>query len=296
MKVVIITGISGSGKSIAVKALEDQGYYCIDNLPLRFLQEVVVSLQENDLSQVAVAIDARSGDIRDLRQIVQGLSRFGHDVKVIFLNARDDVLVHRYSESRRRHPLALSLPPGSEPPALIESIAGERELMADMLEIGAALDTSDLHPNIMRQWLLDTVQAERTPLTLVFQSFAYKVGIPLDADLVFDVRCLPNPHYDSTLRRLTGRDDAVHRYFVERPVVADMLDDIEAFLNRWLPSYMIEQRSYLTVAIGCTGGQHRSVYCAERLADRFRTRESVLVRHRGIEMRALSSLTTAQTP
>ncbi|MEZ5658957.1 MAG: RNase adapter RapZ [Burkholderiaceae bacterium] len=296
MKVVVVTGISGSGKSIAVKALEDQGYYCIDNLPLRFLQEVVVSLQENGLEQVAVAIDARSGDIRDLRQIVQGLSRFGHDVKVIFLNSRDDVLVHRYSESRRRHPLALSLPPGSEPPTLIDSITGERELMADMLEIGAALDTSDLHPNSMRQWLLETVQAERTSLTLVFQSFAFKYGIPLDADLVFDVRCLPNPHYDANLRPLTGRDEPVQAYFAERPVVAEMLGDIERFLERWLPSYMIEQRSYLTVSIGCTGGQHRSVYCVEKLAERFRDRESVLVRHRGIEMRRFSPITTSQSP
>ncbi len=294
MKVVIVTGISGSGKSIAVKALEDTGYYCIDNLPLRFLLEVVVSLRDNGLERVAVAIDARSGDIRDLRQIVQGLSRFGHDVKVIFLNARDDVLVHRYSESRRRHPLALSLPADVEPPTLLDSIAGERELMADMQEIGSALDTSDLHPNSMRRWLLETIEADRAPLTLVFQSFAFKYGIPLDADLVFDVRCLPNPHYDPKLRPLTGRDEPVRLYFGERPIVGEMLDDIERFLDRWLPSYMIEQRSYLTVSIGCTGGQHRSVFCVEALADRFRSRETVLVRHRGIEMRAVSPITSTQ--
>ncbi|MEZ5741212.1 MAG: RNase adapter RapZ [Burkholderiaceae bacterium] len=291
---VLVTGISGSGKSIAVKALEDDGYYCIDNLPLRFLHEVIMSLRENDLDRVAVAVDARSGDIRDLPQIANGLSRFGHDVKVIFLNARNDVLIHRYSESRRRHPLALSVPRGIEPPTLSESIETERELMSEMQEIGSALDTSDLHPNSMRQWLREMVAAERSPLTLVFQSFAYKYGIPMDADLVFDVRCLPNPHYIPQLKPLTGLDQPVAEYLEAIPAVNRMLDDISGFLTTWLPSYLLEQRSYLTVGIGCTGGQHRSVYCVEALAERFRASESVLVRHRGIQMRAISPITSTQ--
>ena len=296
MKVVLVTGISGSGKSIAANALEDDGYFCIDNLPLRFLHEVVMSLQEEGLDRVAVAIDARAGDIHDLPQIANGLSRFGHDVKVIFLNARTDVLIQRYSESRRRHPLAQRLTAGAGLPTLEESIEKERELMSDMMEIGNALDTSDLHPNSMRKWLREMVGSDRTSLTLVFQSFAFKYGIPLDADLVFDVRCLPNPHYIAELKKLTGRDQPVADYLAEIPSVNDMVNQISAFLDHWLPHYIQEHRSYLTVGIGCTGGQHRSVYVVETLAERFKRSESVLIRHRGIQMREVSPITATQSP
>ncbi len=294
MKVVLVTGISGSGKSIAANALEDDGYFCIDNLPLKFLHEVVMSLQDNGLDRVAVAIDARAGDIADLPEIVNGLSRIGHDVKVVFLNARTDVLIQRYSESRRRHPLALRAPADQPPPTLEESIEGERELLADMMEIGNALDTSDLHPNSMRQWLREMVGADRTTITLVFQSFAYKYGIPLDADLVFDVRCLPNPYYVPPLRALTGRDKPVADYLAADASVQTMVGDITRYLTDWLPAYIREHRSYLTVGIGCTGGQHRSVYVVETLADRFRLTETVLVRHRGIQMRQISPITSVQ--
>ncbi len=296
MKVVLVTGISGSGKSIAANALEDDGYFCIDNLPLRFLHEVVMSLQEDGLDRVAVAIDARAGDIRELPQIVNGLSRFGHDVKVIFLNARSDVLIQRYSESRRRHPLALRMSSDERTPTLEESIEKERELMSDMMEIGNALDTSDLHPNSMRKWLREMVGSDRTSLTLVFQSFAFKYGIPLDADLVFDVRCLPNPHYVPELKKLTGQDEPVAKFLEEIPSVNEMIESISEFLNTWLPHYIQEHRSYLTVGIGCTGGQHRSVYCVETLAARFARSESVLIRHRGIQMRAVSAITATQAP
>ena len=282
--------------SIAANALEDDGYFCIDNLPLRFLHEVVMSLQEEGLDRVAVAIDARAGDIHDLPQIANGLSRFGHDVKVIFLNARTDVLIQRYSESRRRHPLAQRLTAGAGLPTLEESIEKERELMSDMMEIGNALDTSDLHPNSMRKWLREMVGSDRTSLTLVFQSFAFKYGIPLDADLVFDVRCLPNPHYIPELKKLTGRDQPVADYLAEIPSVNDMVNQISAFLDHWLPHYIQEHRSYLTVGIGCTGGQHRSVYVVETLAERFKRSESVLIRHRGIQMREVSPITATQSP
>ncbi len=296
MKVVLVTGISGSGKSIAANALEDDGYFCIDNLPLSFLHEVVMSLQESGLDRLAVAIDARAGNIADLPEIVNGLSRFGHDVKVVFLNARTDVLIQRYSESRRLHPLALRVPANEPAPTLEESIERERELMADMMELGNALDTSDLHPNSMRQWLREMVGADRTELTLVFQSFAYKYGIPLDADLVFDVRCLPNPHYVPELRRLNGRDQPVADYLRSIPTVSRMITDISGFLHTWLPAYIEEHRSYLTVGIGCTGGQHRSVYVVETLAGHFRDNQTVLVRHRGIQMRQVSPITSTQAP
>lgn len=295
MKVVLITGISGSGKSIAVKALEDAGYFCIDNLPIQFLHDAVMSVQEQGTDQIAIAIDSRTGDITSLPAIAQGLSRFGHDVKVIFLNARTEILIQRYSESRRRHPLAARIPDNQPQPTLSESIALERELMADLQDFASILDTSDMHPNSLRQWLRELVGAERSALTIVFESFAYKYGIPLDADLIFDVRCLPNPYYEKELRELTGQDQAVADFLSGTELVTNMVRDISNYLNTWLPSYLLENRSYLTIGIGCTGGQHRSVYIAETLKRTFDASENVLVRHRAIQMRAASPITGTQT-
>lgn len=286
MRVVLITGISGSGKSVATNVLEDDGYFCIDNLPARFLGEVIASLQEAGHDKVAVSIDARSGDsVSDLRHVVGALGRYGHDVKVIFLNARTDTLVQRYSETRRRHPLAVRSTKGGDAPTLIESIEREREMMSPIEDLGVSLDTSDLHPNLLRSWVRDVVGTDRASMTIVFESFAYKHGVPLDADLVFDVRCLPNPYYTAELRPLTGRDAPVADYLKSIPSVQRMVDHIADFLKTWLPHYILENRSYLSVAIGCTGGQHRSVYCVEELARRFHRIEQVLVRHRALASR-----------
>jgi RNase adapter protein RapZ len=286
MRVVLITGISGSGKSIALNTLEDDGFYCIDNLPSRFLHEIITSLQEAGHERIAVAIDARSGEsIQDLRQLANGLGRYGQDVKIIFLNARTDVLIQRYSESRRRHPMSV-LPDAEASMTLSEAIEKERELMGDLQDAGVVLDTSDLNPNVLRTWVRELVQSDRAPLTLMFQSFAFKHGVPLDADLVFDVRCLPNPHYVAELTRLTGQDAAVIEYLQSIPSVQRMIDHIADFLQTWLPNYVMENRSYMTIAVGCTGGQHRSVYCVETLAKRFRRVEQVLVRHRGLASKA----------
>ncbi len=286
MRVVLITGISGSGKSVATNVLEDDGYFCIDNLPARFLGEVIASLQQAGHDKVAVSIDARSGDsVSDLRHVVGALGRYGHDVKVIFLNARTDTLVQRYSETRRRHPLALRGGAGPDAPTLIESIEREREMMSPIEDVGVSLDTSDLHPNVLRSWVRDVVGTDRASMTIVFESFAYKHGVPLDADLVFDVRCLPNPYYTPELRPLTGRDAPVAEYLKSIPSVQRMVDHIADFLQAWLPHYILENRSYLTVALGCTGGQHRSVYCVEELARRFQRIEQVLVRHRALSSR-----------
>jgi RNase adapter protein RapZ len=286
MRVVLITGISGSGKSIALNTLEDDGYYCIDNLPSRFLHEIITSLQDAGHDRIAVAIDARSGEsIHDLRQLANGLGRYGQDIKIIFLNARTDVLIQRYSESRRRHPMSI-LPDAEASMSLAESIEKERELMGDMQDAGVVLDTSDLNPNVLRTWVRELVGSERSPLTLMFQSFAFKHGVPLDADLVFDVRCLPNPHYVQELSALTGKDAPVVEYLESIPSVQRMIDHISEFLQTWLPNYVMENRSYMTVAVGCTGGQHRSVYCVETLAKRFRRVEQVLVRHRGLAAKA----------
>ncbi len=286
MRVVLITGISGSGKSIAINVLEDDGYFCIDNLPVRFVHDVLQSLGDAHHEKVAVSIDARSGEsIDELREIVGGLGRYGHDVKVIFLNARTDALVQRYSETRRRHPLSLRRAEGDPVPTLMECIERERELMAAMQDVGISLDTSDLHPNVLRQWVRDVTGTDRASMTLLFESFAFKNGVPLDADLVFDVRCLPNPFYVAELRPLTGRDEPVAEYLRSVPSVQRMIDHIADFLHAWLPHYILENRSYLTVALGCTGGQHRSVYCVEELARRFQRVEHVLVRHRALSSR-----------
>lgn len=291
MLVVLVTGISGSGKSIAINVLEDDGFYCIDNLPASFLLEVIESLSTSGQERVAVSIDVRSGtSVSELRQIIGGLGTSGHEVKVLFLNARTDILVQRYSETRRRHPLTVRLGTQDDSaPTLIESIEHERELMSVVEDLGLSIDTSDLHPNVLRQWVRDIVGLQHSGIGLLFESFAFKHGVPLDADLVFDVRCLPNPFYTPSLRALTGLDEPVAQFLRAVPAVQRMIDHIGHFLQTWLPAYVQENRSYLTIAVGCTGGQHRSVYVIEQLAQRFRTEQRVLVRHRGLATRSRST-------
>ncbi|MCM5571793.1 RNase adapter RapZ [Burkholderiaceae bacterium FT117] len=286
MRLVLITGISGSGKSIALNVLEDDGFFCIDNLPVRFLDDVIGALAEAGHERIAVAIDARSGDsVEGLRESMGHLARRCHDIKLLFLNARTEALVQRYSETRRRHPLSLRLSREGEAPTLIEAIALERELMSVIEDLGVSIDTSDLPPNVLRGWVRDVIGAERAPITLLFESFAFKHGVPLDADLVFDARCLPNPYYTPELKPMTGLDPPVAEYLRAIPSVQRLIEHISGFLHAWLPHYLHENRSYLTVAIGCTGGQHRSVYCVEELAREFRRIEHVLVRHRSLASR-----------
>ena len=289
MRVVLITGISGSGKSIAINVLEDDGFYCVDNLPVRFLPDVIESLRVAGHDRVAVSIDARSGElVSELRSMMGALAGVGHDVKVVFLNAHTDTLVQRYSETRRRHPLTVGRGGDARAKTLVEAIELEREMMSVLENLGVALDTTGLHPNVLRQWVRDVVGAERAAMTLLFQSFAYKRGVPLDADLLFDARCLPNPYYTSELRPLTGLDAPVTEFLREIPSVQRFIEHIATYLHAWLPFYIQENRSYLTVAIGCTGGQHRSVYVSEELARRFRRTEHVLVRHRSLSQRVLA--------
>jgi len=204
----------------------------------------------------------------------------GTQIRVVFLDADDDTLVQRYSESRRRHPLTKRLRAIGKPPSLKDCLALERELLAPLREQEHVIDTSQLTPGQLRAWVRDLVQTDRQPLLLTFESFAFKYGVPRDADLVFDVRCLPNPHYDSTLRPLSGRDAPVAQWLADFDTVGQMIDDITAFIHKWLPQYMLDTRNYLTVAIGCTGGQHRSVYVVEQLAQRFSDHAPLLVRHR----------------
>jgi UPF0042 nucleotide-binding protein len=276
MQLVLITGLSGSGKSVALNALEDAGYYCVDNLPVKLLPELVTFLTQAGYSRAALSIDVRSGTtLEALPQHLTALRQNGTDVTVLFLQAKDDTLIQRFSETRRRHPL------GGDNRTLAEAIARERELLEPVADLSHHIDTSDLSPNVLRSWVRDFVHLPAAGLTLLFQSFAYKYGVPLDADMVFDVRCLPNPHYDPKLRPYTGRDQAVIEFLANDPDVQRMLHDVSRFIAEWLPCFDRDSRSYLTIAIGCTGGRHRSVYLAEALAEYFRTRHaSVLVRHR----------------
>ena len=278
MQVVIISGLSGSGKSIALNVLEDSDYYCVDNLPAPLLSDLVGHLRLQGHDRVAVAVDMRGGSsIAALPPQLRKLDVEGTSLRFIFLDARDAVLIQRFSETRRRHPLA------GYDVTLEEAIARERAALEKLASLGHHIDTSNLRPSALRSCIKEFAALdERSGLTLLFQSFGFKHGIPLDADLVFDVRCLPNPYYDPVLRPLTGLDAKVINFLEAQPEVVRMESDLRRFIGDWLPAYISDNRAYLTVAIGCTGGQHRSVYLAERLATHFRGSARVLVRHRGL--------------
>jgi UPF0042 nucleotide-binding protein len=276
MQLIILSGVSGSGKSVALKALEDAGYFCVDNLPAQLIGPLADYAAARNEPRVAIGVDARSREsLGDLPGTVERERGRGTDVRVIFLDTNDQSLVRRFSETRRPHPLA------DEGRTLPEAIAEERRLLAWPAEIGQRIDTSGLTPNQLRGWIQDLVVTDQSRLTLVFESFGYKGGVPLDADFVFDARCvLPNPHYEPELRALTGRDAEVAA-FLERETQAGLLvEDIQRFLQRWLPRFLLDQRASITIAIGCTGGRHRSIYIVEQLAQRFAAEFPVMVRHR----------------
>jgi UPF0042 nucleotide-binding protein len=285
-EVILITGIAGSGKSVALHALEDAGYFCVDNLPPELLRDFIQLEHGRFASKVAVAADVRTAaSLPVLLPLLADLRREGVPVRAIFLDASTDTLVRRFSESRRPHPLSALGAEGHGSRALVDAIDLERELLADLRDISTVIDTSQLRPAQLRIWMRALVGALHASLTLVFESFAFKHGVPLDADYVFDVRVLPNPFYLPELRSLDGRDPPVAAYLEAQPEVAEMLGQIDTFLRHWLGAFEDDQRSYLTVAIGCTGGQHRSVYFAEMLARRFADRTATLVRHRELDAR-----------
>ena len=275
MQLILISGLSGSGKSVALKALEDGGLNCIDNLPGGLLQATGEYLLQTGAQRVAIGADARSRDpLNMLPQQLAALRGLGIDVRTLFLEANTETLVKRFSETRRRHPLS------DEQRTLPECIRQERELLSEVAANAHRIDTSGIHPNTLRGWIQDFIGIDRSRLTLLFQSFGFKNGIPLDADFVFDVRCLPNPHYDPVLRPLTGRDAAVADFLRAQADVGVMFDDIRGFIEKWLDAFVRDNRSYLTVALGCTGGQHRSVFMTEQLAGHFGRRQQILLRHR----------------
>ena len=285
MQLVLITGMSGSGKSVALNALEDSGYYCVDNLPPQLLSDFIRLERGHQTPRVAVAMDVRSADhLHTLPDQLRDLSA-QHDGQVqlqsLFLETTTDTLVRRFSETRRRHPLSLrSSSSGDEHQALVDAIEQERDLLAHLRDRAHVLDTSLLKASQLRSEVKTWLATEQASLTLVFESFAFKRGIPMDADYVFDVRMLPNPHYDAVLRHQTGLDTGVVHFLQDQPEVPEMLAHIEQFLRRWLPAMLADHRSYVTVAIGCTGGQHRSVYLAEQLTQRFAALWPTRARHR----------------
>jgi UPF0042 nucleotide-binding protein len=288
LDLVLITGMSGSGKSVALRALEDAGYYCVDNLPPELLDAFVSLEQANHASRVAIAMDVRSAT--SLPQVPQQLREMrarGVQIRSLFLDSTTDTLVRRFSETRRRHPLSSQdVDPTdslSRKRALVDAIELERELLADLREQAHVIDSSSIRPAQLQAQVKALLSAPASQLTLVFESFAFKRGIPVDADYMFDVRMLPNPHYEPALKDLTGLDQPVADFLDAQPGVGDMFRSIEGFLTRWLEPLAMDHRSYVTVAIGCTGGQHRSVYLVEKLAAAFGARWTTLKRHRELE-------------
>lgn len=284
MQLIIVTGMSGGGKSIAIRQLEDCGYYCIDNLPAPFLYPVAEDLKHRGIKAAAVAIDARSqSTFEDSLHNVRKLEKAGYDVRILFLTASSQELVKRFSETRRRHPLSTSAAHQDQIVTLQEAINCERELLAPISTGASLMDTTGILPSQLREWVKRFVGQPQAAMTLTFESFGFKHGLPVASDLVFDVRCLPNPYYRPELRPLTGQDQPVADYLRQYPEVTNMVSDIALFIKKWLPAYIAQNRHYLTVAIGCTGGQHRSVFVAEELGRQFAEYAGVVVRHRIIE-------------
>jgi len=284
MRVLVISGLSGAGKSIALRQFEDLGYYCIDNLPLTLIPTLIRRMQDpdrGDVDRLALGIDARerSADIRRFPGHLAKLREQGLEVRVLFLTASDDVLLRRYSETRRRHPLS------DANTSLLEAIHVERRLLAPIANSAAdTIDTSQMNLHELREALHTRLpEAGAGRLSVLFLSFGFKHGVPDGVDFVFDVRCLPNPHWTPALRPQTGRDPAVAQWLSGQPEVNAMFDDIREFLSRWLPSFRAQDRAYVTIAVGCTGGQHRSVHLVERLSAHFAGAfEEVTAKHREI--------------
>jgi UPF0042 nucleotide-binding protein len=289
MHLVLITGMSGSGKSVALRALEDLGFYCIDNLPPELLMPLIKLERTNQADQLAIAMDVRSA--ASLPQVPSQLAQLktqGMQVDCLFLDASTDTLMRRFSETRRRHPLSKSETPDHDHDqhrALAEAIDLERELLSELRDQAHVIDSSIIRPTQLQSYVKSFIDSPGDPLTLVFESFAFKRGVPNDADFVFDVRMLPNPHYEPGLRDLTGCDAPVVDFLQQQADVQAMLTQIHAFLDHWLDAMARNHRSYVTVAIGCTGGQHRSVYLVEQLNALFAPRWSTLKRHREIAAR-----------
>ena len=281
MKIILISGLSGSGKTIALNLLEDNGFFCIDNLPLELLPELIQlhSQQRQDNNQLAISIDIRSNlNTHTARETLIALRRAGHQVSILFLEASEAVLLRRFSETRRSHPLL------SSHTTLPESLRYEREWLAPLREHAYCIDTSSLSAQQLRHIVAQWIGIDHNALLVSIVSFGFKHGMPPNADFIFDVRSLPNPYYDPVLRPYNGKEQPIQDYLAVQPLVGEMLHDIYYFLHRWLPRIRQENRSYVTIGIGCTGGQHRSVYIAEQLGKKLVHEYQILVRHRQLNV------------
>ncbi|MEO7431780.1 MAG: RNase adapter RapZ [Dokdonella sp.] len=283
-QLIVVSGLSGSGKTVALRTLEDLGYYCVDNLPAALMPAFVQAISQGPgglQHKLAVGVDVRNRaeNLNRLPQILAELAAADIGYRLVFLDTRDDALIKRYSETRRRHPLSIA---GI---GLAEAIAEERKLLKPMRAIAdRVVDTSDLNVHQLRRLVITEMGLTAGAMTLLFESFAYRRGVPADADFVFDARCLPNPHWDAQLRPLSGKDAPVREWLQSRPEVAQYASDLLGFLTTWLPRFESDGRSYVTICLGCTGGRHRSVYLSEHLAEQFRQRYAqVLTYHREME-------------
>ena len=283
MRLVVISGMSGSGKTIALQALEDIDYYCVDNLPVtlltEFARQMIKAGDRIGARNIAVGIDARNVErnLKNFGTLLADIRALGFGCEVIFLEADTETLIKRFSETRRKHPLT-----GDGTP-LVEALAAERALLAPISACAdLTVDTTTSNVHQLRSLIAERVAQRKKPsLSMLFISFGYKNGIPADADFVFDVRCLPNPHWEPSLRQYDGRREEVKAFLEQHPQVGSMYEDIKGFLERWVPAFEKENRNYMSVAIGCTGGQHRSVYLVESIAGHFRqSRNNIVVRHR----------------
>jgi len=280
-RLVVVSGLSGSGKTVAMRTLEDLDYYCVDNLPTGLMPQLVEAVADGHHPRLAVGVDVRNqpDDLKRLPEMLSRLAARGIAYRLVFLDTRDEVLIKRYADTRRRHPL------GMDGISLADAIALERRLLRPLVAIAdQVIDTSELNVHQLRRAIATEFGASAADLSLLFESFAYRRGVPADADFVFDARCLPNPHWDLKLRPLSGRDAPIREYFGQHEEVDRYLAEVRDFLVRWIPRFEADQRNYVTIAIGCTGGRHRSVFLVERLAEHFRTlRGGVISFHRELE-------------
>lgn len=276
MKIVLISGLSGSGKSVALKLLEDLGYYCVDNLPIKLLPDLVAyHAESSEVTQLGISMDIRSRiDIKEAQTQIQALRDQGHEVEILFLEAEEGVLVRRFSETRRSHPLS------GQTLTLLESLQQEKIWLFPLREAAYCIDTSKMNAQQLRHTVQQWLKHERQGLLVILESFGFKYGVPTNVDFLFDMRSLPNPYYDTELRPFNGMDKPIQDYLGNQPAVQEMINDIGNFMSRWLPQMQVESRSYVTIGIGCTGGQHRSVYVVEKLAERLQGHYELLVRHR----------------
>ncbi|MDO5070150.1 MAG: RNase adapter RapZ [Neisseria zoodegmatis] len=276
MKIVLISGLSGSGKSVALKLLEDLGYYCVDNLPMKLLPGLIqYHLDNSEITQLGISVDIRSRiDINEAEEQIKLLRQQGYDVEVLFLEADEAVLIRRFSETRRSHPLS------GQTLTLLESLQQERAWLFPLRELAYCIDTSKMNAQQLRYSVQQWLKQERKGLLVILESFGFKYGVPTNVDFLFDMRSLPNPYYDTELRPFNGLDKPIQDYLDQQPAAQEMINDISNFMNRSLPQMQVESRSYVTIGIGCTGGQHRSVYVVEQLAERLKGRYELLVRHR----------------